>query len=88
MQPSALVAWYIIGALVLLAFIKVLCHFTLAENFQAQQDETKEPVSILLKCLVLYSQWLLLVASLNIDWPASIAYPFQMLAWFWDLHKK
>jgi hypothetical protein len=83
MQPAALVALYVTGALVLLAFIKVLCHFTLAENFQAQQDETKEPVSILLKCLVLYSQWLLLVASLNIDWPASIAYPFQMLAWFW-----
>jgi hypothetical protein len=83
MRPAALVALYVTRALVLLAFIKVLCHVTLAENFQAQQDETKEPVSILLKCLVLYSQWLLLVASLNIDWPASIAYPFLMLAWFW-----
>jgi hypothetical protein len=83
MQPDALVALYVLGALVLLAFVKLLCHLTLAENFQSQQDETKEPVSVLLKCLVLYLQWMLLVASLNIDWPASIAYPFQFLAWLW-----
>lgn len=83
MSPGTIIGLYVAGGFVLLAVIKVMCYFTLAENFQAQQFEVKEPASILFKCLVLYSQWLLLVASLNIEWPPAVAYPFRMLAWFW-----
>jgi hypothetical protein len=54
--------------------------FSLAENSRPQQDDQRQ-VASLLRCLVLYSQWLLLVASLNINWPASIAYLVQVLAW-------
>jgi hypothetical protein len=61
----------------------MLCHFTLAENAQDDVDDSKQHVSVLLRCLVLYTQWMLLVASINIDWPASIAYPLQVLGWLW-----
>jgi hypothetical protein len=71
------------GSIVMLGFIKLLCHFTLAENFEVQHVETKEQVSSLLRCLVLYSQWMLLVVSLNVDWPSPVMYTLQALGWFW-----
>jgi hypothetical protein len=83
MRPSVIVTLYVTGVVVLLAFMKLLCHFTLAETFQDQLDESKQNISSLLRCLALYSQWMLLVVSLNIDWPAPISYPVQMLGWLW-----
>ncbi|KAF6265050.1 hypothetical protein COO60DRAFT_1480381 [Scenedesmus sp. NREL 46B-D3] len=80
---AAIIGLYVAGGVVLLAFIKLLCHFTLAENAQPQADEDKQHISDLLRCLVLYSQWMLLVASVNIDWPPSISYPMQILGWIW-----
>lgn len=38
----------------------------------------------LLKTLVLYMQYMLIIASLNIQWPESILYPFQALAWLFS----
>jgi hypothetical protein len=83
MKPAVIITLYVIGAVVLMAFIKLVYTFSLAENSRPQQDDQRQ-VASLLRCLVLYSQWLLLVASLNISWPASIAFPVQVLAWFWS----
>ncbi|KAF6253513.1 hypothetical protein COO60DRAFT_407655 [Scenedesmus sp. NREL 46B-D3] len=80
---AAIIGLYVAGGVVLLAFIKLLCHFTLAENAQPQAGGDKQHVAVLLRCLVLYSQWMLLVASINIDWPPSISYPMQILGWVW-----
>jgi hypothetical protein len=83
MKPAVIITLYVIGAVVLMGFIKLVYTFSLAENSRPQQDDTRQAAS-LLRCLVLYSQWLLLVASLNTSWPASIAYPVQVLALFWS----
>jgi hypothetical protein len=83
MSPSVIITLYVVSAVVMLAFIKLLLHFTLADNSAAQQGETQPPAE-LLRCLVLYGQCLLVVASLSIEWPASIAYPLRALAWVWS----
>jgi hypothetical protein len=107
MRPAVIVALYVAGAVVLLAFIKLLYSFTLSDNMTVQQSQeavidghNRPSVAVsyhassrikargdpatLLRCLVLYSQWMLLVASVNIDWPDSIAYPVRVLAWVWS----
>jgi hypothetical protein len=83
MKAGAIIGLYIAGGFVLLAVIRMLCHFTLAENVQEGDDDSKQHVYVFMRCLVLYSQWMLLVASINIDWPASISYPMQVLGWLW-----
>ncbi|WIA37967.1 hypothetical protein OEZ86_001344 [Tetradesmus obliquus] len=83
MGAGAIIGMYVAGGFVLLAVIRMLCHFTLAENVAADEDDSKQHVSVFMRCLVLYSQWMLLVASINIDWPASISYPMQVLGWLW-----
>ncbi|KAF6253379.1 hypothetical protein COO60DRAFT_1547233, partial [Scenedesmus sp. NREL 46B-D3] len=72
MKPAVIITLYVL-----------VYTFSLAESGRPQQDGQQQ-VASLLRCLVLYSQWILLVASLNIDWPASIAYPVQVVAWFWS----
>jgi hypothetical protein len=83
MKPYVIIALYAVSAVVMLACIKLLLHFTLADNSTAQQVET-EPPAELLRCLVLYGQRLLIVASLSIDWPVSIAYPLRAVALVWS----
>jgi hypothetical protein len=53
-------------------------------EFTNNTAATRGDLATLLRCLVLYSQWLLLVASLNIDWPNPIAYSVRVLAWMWS----
>jgi hypothetical protein len=83
MKRAVIITLHVVGAVVLMAFIKLVYTFSLAGNSGPQHDYQQQVVSLLC-CLVLYSQWMLLVASLNIDWPASIAYPIQVVAWFWS----
>jgi hypothetical protein len=83
MNRATIIALYAVAGVVMLGLIELLLHFTLAYNFAAQQDETQPPAE-LLRCLVLYGQRMLIVASLSIDWPASIAYPIHALAWVWS----
>jgi hypothetical protein len=74
---------YAVAGVVMLGCIKLLLHFTLAYNFAAQQDE-RQPPAELIRCLVLYGQRMLIVASLSIEWPATISYPLRALAWVWS----
>jgi hypothetical protein len=83
MKRATIIALYAVAGVVMLGLIKLLLHFTLAWNFAAQQDDIQPPAE-LLRCLVLYGQRMLIVASLSIDWPASIAYPLRALAWVWS----
>jgi hypothetical protein len=83
MKTSVIITLYAVSAVVLRACIKLLLHFTLADTLAAQQGETQPPAE-LIRCLVLYGQRLLIVASLSIEWPASIAYPLRALAWVWS----
>jgi hypothetical protein len=83
MKSSVIITLYAVSAVVLLACIKLLLHFTLADTSTAQQDGTRMPAE-LMRCLVLYGQRMLIVASLSIDWPATIAYPLRALAWMWS----
>jgi hypothetical protein len=83
MKSSVIITLYVVSACVMLACIKLLLHFTLADNAAAQKSEA-EPPAELLRCLVLYGQRLLIVASLSVDWPSSIAYPLRALALVWS----
>ncbi|KAF6259507.1 hypothetical protein COO60DRAFT_1460131 [Scenedesmus sp. NREL 46B-D3] len=82
MKPAAIITLYVVSGIVLLGCIKLLLHLTLADNFAAQHGETQPPAE-LMRCLVLYSQRMLIVASLGLDWPATMEYPLRVLAWVW-----
>jgi hypothetical protein len=83
MSKATIIVMYLTGGMVVLGFIMLLCHFTLAENFQIERDPSKEQLSSLLRCLVLYCQWLMLVGSLNINWPPPIAYMLTAMGYLW-----
>jgi hypothetical protein len=53
-EQTTIIVMYLTGGMVMLGFIMLLCHFTLAENFQTERDQSKEQLSSLLRCLVLY----------------------------------
>jgi hypothetical protein len=108
---------YTVSACVLLAFIKLLCHASTADNARVRASRsqtaasgfgisssrlaesvhgrhTDRPpqlksgqvqVSDLLRPLVLYMQYALILASVaSIELPAALAYPLQALAWAWS----
>lgn len=92
MSRSTLLGLYVLAALMLLAFIKLLCHFTLVETIRLESARSFEQVNPgvqspgkadrvtdLTKPLVLYFQYLLIIATLNIDWPASVSSPLKAL---------
>jgi hypothetical protein len=83
MKRCVIITLYAVAGIVLLGCIKLLLHFTLADTLAAQQGEQQPPAE-LIRCLVLYGQRMLIVASLSIDWPASIAYPLRVVAWVWS----
>ena len=84
MKPRYIVALYVFAALVMLCLIKLLCHLTRSQDNTTpyRVDQTiKVPAAQLLKPLIVYSQYMLIVSSMPVDWPASIAYPLKVLAW-------
>jgi hypothetical protein len=83
MKTRDIIVLYAASTVVLLACIKLMLYFTLADNLATQPGDP-EPPAELLRCLVLYGQRLLVVASLSIDWPAPLAYPLRALAWVWS----
>lgn len=78
MSAGAIIELYLGAAVVLLLIMVLLCYFTLAVSRQQQ------PPAELLKPLVLYMQYLLVVASMGISWPPTLACPLQALAWVWS----
>lgn len=87
MKPEVIITLYVVCAVLMLCFIKLLCHVTLADNIAGHvrefQPDGMLPASELLRSLVLYSQWMLLVLTLNIEWPATVGFPLRALAAFW-----
>jgi hypothetical protein len=81
---------YILSCLLLLAFIKLLIWLTLRKNSKATASDeanannasTVEPAQ-LLRQLVLFSQYTLIVASVQAadSWPVTISKPLQALSW-------
>jgi len=81
---------YVVAFLFLLAFMKLVCYLTLRESGAPARDDGSpsedavEPAH-LVRQLVLFSQYTLIVASVQAadSWPATIARPLQALAWIW-----
>lgn len=59
---------------------------TAASGNSSSPNASTAPIlpSQLLKPLVLFSQYLLIVYSLSIEWPSTLSYPFKALAWVWS----
>jgi hypothetical protein len=83
MKPSVIIGLYVVSGCILLGCIKLLLYFTLADNSVAQHGDTQPPAE-LMRSLVLYGQRMLIIASLNIEWHATMAYPLRMLALAWS----
>lgn len=101
MAPQLLIWLYALAGAILLSFMKLLCHFSLAEsthNLPAPvaagtlRGPPQEPVESrthlnpteLLRFLVLFCQWMLLVAGLSgVQWPETVGVPLQVLAYVW-----
>eukprot|EP00878_Enallax_costatus_P010121 GHUV01010566.1.p1 GENE.GHUV01010566.1~~GHUV01010566.1.p1 ORF type:complete len:453 (+),score=58.75 GHUV01010566.1:1879-3237(+) len=85
LSRGLIIGLYLAAAVVLFGFMKLLCHFTLAETAASATQGLQTPgsrmhVTHLLKPLVLYFQYLLIIATLSIDWPEPLSYPVRALA--------
>jgi hypothetical protein len=82
MNKSAILALYIVAAVVLLAFKKMLVALTLAANKASAGAGSCEP-GLLLRPLLLYTQYALIISNLSIDFPSAVTVPLKAFAWFW-----
>lgn len=81
---STLIAVYVVGALALLGFIKLLCYFTIRETVVADcvlSGQRDTQMTDILKPFVLYLQYLLIVVSSNIEWPVVFSHSLRVLTW-------
>jgi hypothetical protein len=90
---------YALAAGVLLAAMKLLCSVNRKESMKQhqrsqhlQQSNTPSATTSssshcdpahLLRPLVLYMQWMLIIATINVQWPVSMLYALKGLAWVW-----
>lgn len=80
---------YLISSLLLLAFMRVMCWFHSRDNslkrVNTNDADAKAEPTHLLRQLVLFSQYLLIVASVQAadSWPPTVGKPLQALAWIW-----
>jgi hypothetical protein len=87
---------YIVAAVVMLLFIKLLCAFTMAEGsrgasvlstsslLSSTASSTATEPSSLLRALILFMQYQIIVASVGVNWPAPLEVPMQGVAWVWS----
>lgn len=83
LSNAATITLYALAALVMLVAVLVLSALALADC--GQDTGAAKPVDIL-KPLVLYAQWLLVVCQSmnNVPLPSSLALPLQAVSWFWS----
>jgi hypothetical protein len=83
MSPTATIALYSAAALVMLVAIRVLAGLVLADAGVANPDQAR-PCD-LIKPLVLYAQYLLIITSINgVPWPKPISVVVQALSFLWS----
>lgn len=85
MPKPTILGLYVVAALLMLSFMKLLVSYTMVSNketFEAHQARLLP--SDLLRPLLLYSQYILVIGSMSISYPVTIAYPLRVLAWFWS----
>lgn len=83
LPKSATIALYALAAVVMLVAVRVLSALALSDS--GQDTGAAKPVDIL-KPLVLYAQWLMVVCQSmsNVPLPPSLAMPLQAVTWFWS----
>lgn len=70
--------------------MKAMCHFTLMDSIasplQESVDGTARCVTIteMLKPLVIWSQYMLILSGQSVSWPTSLSAPLHALGWFWS----
>lgn len=84
MSASTIIAFFVVSAVVMLGFMKWLVEATAAENRRfAEADEALILPADLLRPLLLYSQYIMVIGSIAIPFPDLIMAPLRALAWFW-----
>lgn len=84
MPARQAIALYTLAAVLMLACMKCVCYFSLAQSLQQASGADAKPLpSHCIKALVLFFQYLLLISALDVDWPDSMSVPVQALACLW-----
>eukprot|EP00879_Flechtneria_rotunda_P003163 GHRR01003385.1.p1 GENE.GHRR01003385.1~~GHRR01003385.1.p1 ORF type:complete len:1192 (+),score=313.72 GHRR01003385.1:611-4186(+) len=85
LEQSAIIGLYAFSGVVMLAFIKLICHLNIMESkcltTSTQPDALR--ATDLLKQLVLYMQYMLIIANVGVSWPVTLFWPLQALATAW-----
>jgi hypothetical protein len=83
LSKGATITLYALAAVVMLVAVRVLSALALSDS--GQDTGAAKPVDIL-KPLVLYAQWLMVVCQSmnNVPLPPSLAMPLQAVTWFWS----
>lgn len=83
LKAAQTICLYALAALVMLVAVRILSALSLADPGPSAANQVR-PVD-LCKPLVIYAQYLFIIFSLNgVQWPVSLSYPLQALAWFWS----
>jgi hypothetical protein len=76
MSPAAQWALYISAGLIAVLLVSFTVHSTWRDNTQTSPSRTVK-ASDLIKVLILFLQYLVIVSSLSVPWPTSLAYLFR-----------
>eukprot|EP00877_Chromochloris_zofingiensis_P002692 jgi/Chrzof1/12423/Cz06g34050.t1 len=82
-DTARVVAAYAAACLAMLALLVYIVHTTVKDNEGAAATGATVDASDLLKVLILYMQYMVVVAGMRIDWPITLTYPFKALTWLW-----
>lgn len=85
LQRRALIGLYVLAGCAMLVLLLLLCRCTVtASKARAAQSASGKPPSVdLLRPLIIYINCLLIISNIGIEWPATLSYALQGLAWVW-----
>lgn len=80
---SVVIGLYSLICFAMLLVVRMMTYFAFMANNQPANAGTAVNMADICKSLVLWTQWLAVVASIRVDWPAALRAPFVVLQWLW-----
>jgi hypothetical protein len=85
MHKAAIITLYVVAALIMLGIMRLQVFWALQERCTAQYTQDSLRPTDVLKPLILFCQYLLMVFTLNTKWPATLSHGLrQPVAWLWS----
>eukprot|EP00775_Hariotina_reticulata_P005170 gene5170-5408_t len=85
MHKAVIITLYVVAALIMLAVMRLQVYWALQERSTVKYTQDPLRPTDVLKPLILFCQYLLMVFTLNTKWPATLSHVLQKpVAWLWS----